>query len=184
MVAWLKELPEILRWLFTWDAVEWAGDKIRNTRWGKAVITALISAVVWLIGWISNHPHVVAGAIGGVSAAFVIFFWDWLGSRKDSYLKPLAPRALEAIDSRIDVEWKKYFGADYQDKKTDLKASIRKFLIFADLVKTHQEYAQERIAEIMADKAHPYHHPEDPNNYMATRQMIKWQRLAELKFKR
>jgi hypothetical protein len=62
-------------------------------------------------------------------------------------LKPMVPNALEAIDQRIDIVWRKTYESDEDEKefKNNLKSSIRRMLLALDMVKTPQEYAKEEI---------------------------------------
>ena len=127
--------------------------------------------------WFVHQPLLVAGSVGGVIVGVGLFFWARIDARR-TYVKPLIPNALKLIDSRIDIEWAKYFGTKNQVQKEQLKLSIRRGLTFLNMVKTQQEYAKEEIAKITNDKDHPYNHPENPDHEMALRRMIELREMA------
>jgi hypothetical protein len=51
-----KTLLEILGWHEVWDAYDW----IRQSRWGKQVLTAIGALLVGAVGYASKHPALIA----------------------------------------------------------------------------------------------------------------------------
>jgi hypothetical protein len=176
----VKSIIGILGWIVTWDSVEWAKDKVRNTTWGKAMLAAVVQAAIGFGAWFIHQWWLIYGCIGGVSSALVVALWAGITARR-AYARPLIPNALAFIDNRIDVEWRKSFDDQAIDHREDLKASIRRGLLALDMVKTPQEYAKEEIAKIMDDPAHPFHHPEDSFHEMGLRRVIELKEIAYLK---
>jgi hypothetical protein len=55
-----KTLLEILGWHEVWDAYDW----IRQSRWGKQVLTAIGALLVGAVGYASKHPALIWVAVG------------------------------------------------------------------------------------------------------------------------
>ncbi|MFZ0676613.1 hypothetical protein, partial [Candidatus Binatus sp.] len=125
-MAWLKELLEILRWVFTWSAIDWAWGKIRETLSGKATIAFMTALITGVYAYFNSHPMLLAGSIGAVVACAAIVTWTFIQGRLSPRYRrserPLHPDALDAIDLHIDLLWRDI--ASHSEWPEEIKAVL------------------------------------------------------------